>query len=93
MNATERLPTIWSSERGRTVLCSICTLGFEVAAEDKDGEAVLVDATPFFLSDAHEVAARLAAVKQGAYHVDLVAAAIYLPRTKNFPENTDVNRR
>jgi hypothetical protein len=64
--------------------------GFEVAAEDKDGEAVLVDATPFFLSDAHEVAARLAAVKQGAYHVDLSRSAIYLPRTKNFPENTDV---
>src|ERR1035438_1287293 len=42
--------------------------GFEAAAQDNDvyddanrnNAAVLVDATPFFLSDAHEVAARLA---------------------------------
>ncbi|HUJ31728.1 MAG TPA: DUF5117 domain-containing protein [Candidatus Acidoferrum sp.] len=62
--------------------------GFEVAAVD--GDSVLVDATPFFLSDAHEVASRLAALKQGNYHVDASRSAIYLPRTKNFPENTDV---
>ncbi len=62
--------------------------GFETAAED--GESVLIDATPFFLSDAHEVAARLAALKQGSYKVDPSRSAIYMPRTKNFPENTDV---
>jgi len=62
--------------------------GFEAAAED--GESVLIDATPFFLSDVHEVAAKLAALKQGSYHVDPSRSAIYLPRTKNFPENTDV---
>ena len=62
--------------------------GFEAAAEE--GESVLVDATPFFLSDAHEVAARLEALKQGNYRVDPSRSAIYLPRTKNFPENTDV---
>ena len=64
--------------------------GFESAAEDEDGKAVLVDATPFFLSDAHEVATKLATLKQGTYHVDSSRSAIYLPRTKNFPENTDV---
>ena len=64
--------------------------GFEAAAENEDGESVLVDATPFFLSDAHEVAAKLAALKQGTYHVDPSRSAIYLPRTRNFPENTDV---
>ncbi|HEX3155342.1 MAG TPA: DUF5117 domain-containing protein, partial [Candidatus Angelobacter sp.] len=62
--------------------------GFEVAAED--GDAVLVDATKFFLSDVHGVAARIAAAKQGKYKVDLTRSAIYLPRTKNFPENTDI---
>jgi hypothetical protein len=62
--------------------------GFEAAAES-DG-TVLVDATPFFLSDVHEVAAKLAALKQGTYRVDASRSAIYLPRTKNFPENTDV---
>jgi hypothetical protein len=64
--------------------------GFESAAEDEDGKSVLVDATPFFLSDAHEVASKLATLKQGTYHVDSSRSAIYLPRTKNFPENTDV---
>lgn len=59
--------------------------------KDKDdGASVLVDATPFFLSDAHEVAAKIAALKQGNFHVDSSRSAIYLPRTRNFPENTDV---
>jgi hypothetical protein len=62
--------------------------GFEVGAED--GDAVLVDATKFFLSDVHGVAARIANAKQGKYKVDLTRSAIYLPRTKNFPENTDI---
>lgn len=62
--------------------------GFEAAAGD--GDTALVDATPFFLSDAHEVASKLAALKQGNYRVDPSRSAIYLPRTKNFPENTDV---
>lgn len=62
--------------------------GFEVAAED--GESVLVDATPFFLHDAHHAAERLAMTHQGAYHVDSSRSAIFLPRTKNFPDNSDV---
>jgi hypothetical protein len=61
--------------------------GFEAAATD--GDAVLVDATPFFLRDAHQLKARLEAIKQGDYHVDATRSAVYLPRTKNFPENTD----
>jgi hypothetical protein len=64
--------------------------GFEAGAQNEDDGSVLVDATPFFLSDVHEVAAKLAAIKQGTYHVDASRSAIYLPRTKNFPENTDV---
>jgi Met-zincin/Domain of unknown function (DUF5117) len=62
--------------------------GFDSAATD--GESVLVDATPFFLSDVHEIAAKLATLKQGNYHVDPSRSAIDLPRTKNFPENTDI---
>jgi hypothetical protein len=62
--------------------------GFEVAAED--GDALLIDATKFFLSDVHGVAAAIANAKQGKYKVEPTRSAIYLPRTKNFPENTDV---
>jgi hypothetical protein len=62
--------------------------GFDGAAED--GDSVLVDATGFFLHDAHHVAERLATVHQGTYHADPSRSAIFLPRTKNFPENSDV---
>jgi Met-zincin/Domain of unknown function (DUF5117) len=62
--------------------------GFEAGAAD--GDSVLVDATPFFLSDVHEVAAKLATLKQGNYRVDPSRSAVYLPRTGNFPNNTDV---
>lgn len=62
--------------------------GFEAAAED--GNSVLVDATAFFLHDAHHVAERLAMTHQGVYHVDASRSAIFLPRTKNFPDNSDV---
>ncbi|OLD83044.1 MAG: peptidase [Acidobacteria bacterium 13_1_20CM_58_21] len=62
--------------------------GFTVAAEEK--ERALVDATDFFLRDAHGIPATLHRVKQGAYHLDASRCAIYLPQTKNFPLNTEV---
>lgn len=62
--------------------------GFEVAAED--GPRVLVDATPFLLRDSHGVAERLRVAKQGTYRLDATRCAIYLPRTKAFPKNSEV---
>src|ERR1700731_2016152 len=62
--------------------------GFTVAAED--GERALVDATEFFLRDAHGVPAVVRKTKQGTYHLDASRCALYLPRTKNFPLNTEV---
>jgi hypothetical protein len=62
--------------------------GFTVAAEE--GERALVDATDFFLRDAHGVPAALRRTKQGSYHLDASRCALYLPRTKNFPLNTEV---
>src|SRR5712692_280607 len=62
--------------------------GFKVEAEEKDH--ALVDATDFFLRDAHGVPAALHRTKQGAYHLDATRCAIYLPQTKNFPLNTEV---
>jgi len=62
--------------------------GFTVAAEEKDH--ALVDATEFFLRDAHAVPAALRRTKQGAYHLDAARCAIYLPQTKNFPLNTEI---
>src|SRR5438445_494948 len=58
--------------------------------EASDGTSVLVDATDFFLSDAHGVADRLRASQQGSYSLDRNRSAIFLPRTKSFPRNTEV---
>jgi hypothetical protein len=62
--------------------------GFSVEAEE--GDRVLVDATKFFLRDAHHVTERLAELKQGNYHLDDARSALYLDRTRNFPRNTEV---
>ena len=61
--------------------------GFEVVAEE--GGAVLVDFTPFMLSDQHGIAQRLKDAKQGNYSLDASRSAVYLPRTKSFPKNTE----
>ncbi len=63
--------------------------GFKIEAESADG-TVLVDATAFFLKDAHHVAAALASAKQGSYHVDADRSTIALDHTKAFPKNTEV---
>jgi hypothetical protein len=62
--------------------------GFTVAAETADH--ALVDATDFFLRDAHNIPATLRRTKQGAYKLDDKRCAMYLPNTKAFPLNTEV---
>ncbi|HKZ51759.1 MAG TPA: zinc-dependent metalloprotease [Candidatus Acidoferrales bacterium] len=63
--------------------------GWTVEAEE--GGRVLVDATKFFLRDALSVAARLKQAGQGDWALDSAdRSALYLPRTKAFPRNTEV---
>jgi hypothetical protein len=62
--------------------------GFRVEAVS--GARVLVDATAFFLRDAHGVAERLRESSQGQYRLDESRSAVHLPRTKAFPLNTEV---
>lgn len=62
--------------------------GFRVSAEE--GKSVLVDATSFYMRDAHEVIGTLRRNKQGNYRLDKSRSAFFLPRTKNFPKNTEV---
>ena len=62
--------------------------GFKV--EKSEGDGIVVDATDFFLNDMHGVANRLRATQQGNYSVDKNRSAIYLPHTKSFPKNTEV---
>lgn len=62
--------------------------GFEVAAEE--GDRVLVDASEFYLRDAHDVVGRIKSMKQGEYKLEPSRSAFYLDRTKNFPKNTEI---
>ncbi len=62
----------------------------ETAAAGAGGGRVLVDATEFFVRDAHGVAEALARTQQGAYKVDGMRSVIAMDRTRAFPKNTEV---
>jgi hypothetical protein len=62
--------------------------GFTAEAETNGN--ILVDATNFLMSDAMQVSRRLQNSRQGNYSIDPSRSAIYLPRTKNFPLNTEL---
>ncbi|GAA6184668.1 zinc-dependent metalloprotease [Aliiglaciecola sp. NS0011-25] len=62
--------------------------GFTVVAQ-QDG-AVLVDYTDFLLSDIHGISQRLTRAKQGSFKVDSKRSAVYMPRTKSFVDNTEM---
>ena len=62
--------------------------GFTVEAET--GKTILIDATAFFLRDAMQAANRIRNMDQGSYALNPSRCALYLPYTKNFPLNTEV---
>ena len=62
--------------------------GFKVITEE-NGQ-LLVDATDFFMRDSHNIAGRLKNNRQGNYSLDKSRSAFYLPRTKNFPKNSEI---
>lgn len=62
--------------------------GFKIEATE--GDRILVDATSFLIRDAHGVADRFRQAKQGDYKFDETRSGLYLPHTKGFPKNTEV---
>ncbi|MEM6544943.1 MAG: zinc-dependent metalloprotease, partial [Pseudomonadota bacterium] len=62
--------------------------GFPVVA--RDGQQRLLDATDFLLRDSHGVARRLKAMDEGSYQVESSRSALYSPRTRAFPRNTEL---
>ncbi|MGS2719762.1 zinc-dependent metalloprotease [Paraglaciecola aestuariivivens] len=62
--------------------------GFTIVAADQ--QAVLIDYTKFLLSDIHQISQRLSATKQGSYQIDDNRSAVYLPRSKAFVNNTEL---
>ena len=61
--------------------------GFRI--KEVENGKYLVDATSFFIRDAHGVMGRLSAKKQGKYTLDRSRSAINLERTRAFPENVE----
>jgi hypothetical protein len=62
--------------------------GFEILGE-REG-SILIDATDFLIRDAHRITARLAGSEEGDFIPDASRSAIYMPNTKAFPDNSEV---
>lgn len=62
--------------------------GFPIEAEENG--RLLVDATAFFLRDAHHVGERLKETGQGVYKLDSSRSALAMDATRDFPKNTEV---
>ncbi|MFC7001590.1 zinc-dependent metalloprotease [Pseudobowmanella zhangzhouensis] len=62
--------------------------GLPIVAE-QDGK-LLVDYTDFLLSDIHGIAKRLNASGQGSFSLDKSRSGVFLPRTKAFVDNTEL---
>ena len=59
-------------------------------AEAETNNVVLVDATDFILRDAMQISNRLRRQQQGSYTLDKNRSILFLPRTKNFLLNTEI---
>ena len=64
------------------------TIGSFVIEEEQNGH-LLVDATSFFVKDAHGVADKIKAMRQGTYSFNEPRSAMYFNNTKNFPLNSE----
>jgi len=57
---------------------------------DADAASTIIDATSFLVRDSHGLGARLGRAGEGSFSVDESRSAIFMPRTKAFPDNTEV---
>ena len=62
--------------------------GFTVEAENNG--RYLIDATDFLMRDAMKVSNTIRRNRQGNYQLDKSRSAMYLPRTRNFPFNSEL---
>lgn len=58
--------------------------------ESEANGKLIVDATPLFIRDTINLEGLLRRQNQGAYKLDPLRSSIYLPKTKSFPKNTEV---
>jgi hypothetical protein len=62
--------------------------GFEILGERDD--TILIDATEFLIRDAHRITDRLSGLEEGEFTPDPSRSAIYMPNTKAFPDNSEI---
>ncbi|HJV20895.1 MAG TPA: zinc-dependent metalloprotease [Sediminibacterium sp.] len=72
----------------RESFASSAIAGFTIE-EEEDGQ-LLVDLTAFLLRDAHGAAEKIRSMKQGSYTLNEARSAVYMPNTRNFPQNTEM---
>ena len=58
--------------------------------ESEAGGKLVVDATPFLVRDSINLEGLLRRQNQGTYKLDTLRSAVYLPNTKGFPRNTEM---
>jgi len=62
--------------------------GFKI--EKEENGTYFIDASDFFMQDVAGLATTLKRMKEGNYKVDKTRSAFYLPNTKNFPKNSEI---
>ena len=92
LNTDYRADTINNLEKQAVdeAFASSIIWGFKVAKESKNGKKILIDYTPFLLSDIHQLSTKLKNRKQGNFKIDLSRSGLYAKRTKAFPNNTEL---
>ena len=73
---------------GKDKVHTVSLHGFKVSAQNAD--SVLIDYTPYLLSDVHGVSRTLSKRKQGSYSVDKSRSAVFMARSKSFAKNTEL---
>lgn len=58
--------------------------------ESEEGSTLVVDATPLLVRDAPDVEGLLRRRSQGTFRLDPARSSIYLPRSRAFPKNTEL---
>lgn len=61
--------------------------GFDI--KERRGQTYVIDFTPFLMQDTHGVIDRLKAMKEGTYKLEASRSALWMERTKAFPDNVE----
>lgn len=90
LNTEFRVGTLNPAERASIdeAFADSVIAGLPIVAEQSG--AVLVDYTDFLLSDIHNISDRLTARKQGTYKPDSKRSGVFMPRSKAFVDNTEL---